>query len=170
MLLGGRCDCDGRGGRTAGNERVIGGRVVVAVVAGATVAAAARTVVARHIVVAVRPPWRGAAGHAGLRVRIVIDVGTVRRRRRHRSCRTPTKKRVDKNKIILDFILRVLLSFFLICPISCRPLVSQTSKTTAISTDANDPNISPKHIPAKFQQQQQQNRTLFKFLTRPFLP
>lgn len=76
MFLGGRRQ-DGRGG----GDRVIGG--VVAAVAAATVATAA---VARHVVIAVGPPWRGATGDARLGVRIVIDVGAVRRRWRHSSC------------------------------------------------------------------------------------
>lgn len=108
MLLCGRCDGRG-GGRTGGDDRVIGRRDggsggVVTVVAGATVAAAGCTaVVARHVVIAVGPPRSGAAagggcGRSSLGVGVVIDVGAVRRRRRHRSCRTERKEHTQTQK------------------------------------------------------------------------
>lgn len=76
MFLGGRR----RTGRGDGDRTV--GRVVAAI-AAATVPAA---VVARDVVIAVGPPWCGAASDSCLGVRVVIDVGPVRRRWRHGSC------------------------------------------------------------------------------------
>ena len=93
----------GRGGRNDG-DRVIGG--VVAAAAAATVPAAA--VVACHVVIAVGPPWCGAAGDTGLKVGVVIDVGAVRRRRRHGSC---TQEQTD-NFRFFPFFLSLSLSLF----------------------------------------------------------
>lgn len=54
---------------------------------------------ASHVVIAVGPPRRGATGDARLGVRIVIDVGTVRRRRRHGSWR---RKKTDKFRFFIS--------------------------------------------------------------------
>lgn len=146
MLLCGRCDGRG-GGRTGGNDRVIGRRdggsgSVVAVVAGATVAAAGCTaVVARHVVIAVGPPRSGAAaggggdgGRSSLGVGVVIDVGAVRRRRRHRSCRTESKEHTQTQK---PDNFRFTASLFSILSFS-PPFFLNIPKTTGSLTDAND--------------------------------
>ena len=93
MFLSGRCGA-GRGGRYDGRDGAVG-RAVAAVGAGATVVA--RAVVARHVVIAVGPPRSGATGgrDAALRVRVVIDVGAVRRRWRHGSCAKHTRETVN---------------------------------------------------------------------------
>jgi hypothetical protein len=55
-------------------------------------------------VIAVGPPRSGAAaggdggGRSSLGVGVVIDVGAVRRRRRHRSCRTERKEHTQTQK------------------------------------------------------------------------
>jgi hypothetical protein len=109
-------------------------------------------------VIAVGPPRSGAAaggdggGRSSLGVGVVIDVGAVRRRRRHRSCRTERKEHTQTQKpdnfrfTASLFSILFFSSFHLSFP--PPPFFLNIHKTTGSLTDANDrkfPRKTKKH-------------------------